>query len=225
VSTVRGRVPHDVTTGVVDIRTDDAADDAPPRPAPEPRTPTSGRHPVLAGLWTGFTYGLLGLVLLLAALVIVVPKLAGGVPLTILSGSMEPNLPVGSLAVVRPVDPADIRVGDVVTYLPNPDDPTAITHRVIAIDHRQDGTRTFIVQGDANASPDDPVQEQQVRGTVWYAIPWLGHVNSVVNGEQRTLAVYAVGGAFLLWAVSLWWRAWRGRRPQSADETPPVGDA
>lgn len=170
------------------------------------------RHPVLSGLWTGFTYGLLGLVLLLAAVVIVVPKLLGGIPLTILSGSMEPNLPVGSLAVVLPVEPEDVRLGDIVTYLPNPDDPTAISHRVIAIDNHQDGTRTFTVQGDANATADDPVQEYQVRGRVAYAVPWLGYVNSAVNGDQKSVAVYVVAGAFFLWAISLWWRAWRRRR-------------
>ncbi|MFI2105162.1 signal peptidase I [Isoptericola sp. NPDC019693] len=155
---------------------------------------------------------MLGLVILLAAAVIVVPKVLGGIPLTILSGSMEPNLPVGSLAVVLPVEPEDVRVGDIVTYLPNPDDPTAISHRVTAIDNHQDGTRTFTVQGDANATEDDPVQEYQVRGRVAYAVPWLGSVNSAVNGDHKSVAVYAVAGAFFLWAVSLWWRAWRGRR-------------
>lgn len=201
------------------------ADGSPSARAPEAQERAPVRHPVLSGLWTGFTYGLLGLVLLLAALVIVVPKVVGGVPLTILSGSMEPNLPIGTLAVVKPVEPADVRIGDIVTYLPNPDDPTAISHRVIAIDNHQDGTRTFTVQGDANDAPDDPVAERQVRAKVWYAVPWLGYVNSAVNGEHRTTGVYVVAGVFLLWAVSLWWRAWRGRRGASTDEAAPVGDA
>lgn len=170
------------------------------------------RRPVLTGLWAGITHGVLGLTVLLAAVVVVVPAVVGGIPLTILSGSMEPNLPAGSLAVVRPVDPDDVRIGDIVTYLPNPEDPTAVTHRVVAVDHHQDGTRSFTLQGDANTTPDDPVQELQVRGRVWYAVPWLGHVNSVVNGEQRTLAVSLVAGALFLWAVTLWVRAWRGRR-------------
>ncbi|WP_435738435.1 signal peptidase I [Cellulosimicrobium sp. PMB13] len=221
----------------VDISADDAITPV-PHPAPgagpdEQHAPGRAprRHAVLSGLWTGITYGVLALVLLLATLVIVVPRLVGGIPLTILSGSMEPNLPVGSLAVVRPVDPAEIRIGDIVTYLPNPEDPTAVTHRVVAIDTHQDGTRTFTLQGDANASPDAPVQEHQVRGTVAYAVPWLGHVNSAVNGEQRAMAVYVVAGALFLWAVVLWWRAWRRRAraaapdspvAASADERPPV---
>jgi signal peptidase len=177
---------------------------------------------VLSGLWTGVTYGLLGLVLLLAGLLIVVPRLAGGVPLTILSGSMEPNLPVGSLAVVVPVEPEDVRIGQIITYLPNPDDPTAITHRVTGITHRADGGLTFTVQGDANSAADAPVQDYQVRGRVLYAVPWLGHLNSAVNGDERSVAVYVVAGAFFLWAISLWWRAWRRRR-SAVDLTSPAG--
>ncbi|MCA5892129.1 signal peptidase I [Isoptericola sp. NEAU-Y5] len=215
-------------TKATDDPADRAADRWPAAPAaatgraPAPRDGVTGRqdrqgrHPVLSGLWTGFTYGLLSLVLLLAALVIVVPQVVGGVPLTILTGSMEPNLPIGSLAVVRPVEPADVRIGDVVTYLPNPDDPTAVTHRVTGIDVHQDGTRTFTLQGDANTAPDDPVAEHQVRGTVWYAVPGLGYVNTAVNGEHRTVVVYVVAGAFLLWAATLWWRAWRARRHRTS---------
>lgn len=169
-------------------------------------------HPILRGIRLGVGYGILALTLLLATVVIIVPKLSGGIPLTILSGSMEPTLPVGSLAVVTPIEPDDVQVDDIITYLPNPDDPTAITHRVTAIDHHADGTRTFTTQGDANDAPDAPVQEQQVRAVVWYAVPLLGYVNTVVNGTGAAWPVYVVAGAFFLWALVLWTRAIRNRR-------------
>ena len=51
---------------------------------------------------------------------------------SVISGSMEPEYPVGSLIYVKDVDPSEIKVGDVITYvLPN-DMPS--THRVIDID-------------------------------------------------------------------------------------------
>ena len=175
-------------------------------------TSWSQRHPIMAGLWTGVSYGLLGLVLLLATALILVPKIAGGVPLTILSGSMEPNLPVGSLAVVLPVEPDDVRIGDIVSYLPDPGDPTAISHRVVAIDIHGDGSRVFTVKGDANSAADAPVQAYQIRAKVWYAVPGLGYLNSAVNGQQKSIAVYLVAAAFFGWAISLWWRAGRDRR-------------
>ena len=64
----------------------------------------------------GLSFGLLALVIALAALLIVVPKVGGATPLTVLTQSMEPTLPPGTLVVVGPVEPADVRVGDVVTY-------------------------------------------------------------------------------------------------------------
>ncbi|WP_166979077.1 signal peptidase I [Paramicrobacterium fandaimingii] len=172
---------------------------------------TRPENPVLRGILMGLSWGILGLTLLLGILVIAVPKLVGGVPLTVLSGSMEPTLPVGSLVVVRPVAPDDVRVGDIVTYLPNPDDPTAITHRVTAINHNGDGSRVFTFTGDANATADAPVREQQVRAEVWYAIPGLGYVNSAVNGDDTGWVVYAAAGAFFLWAIVLWVKAARTR--------------
>ena len=50
-------------------------------------------------LWASF-----GFVTLLVLAVLVIPKAAGAVPLTVLSGSMEPTLSAGSVVVVKPVD-------------------------------------------------------------------------------------------------------------------------
>jgi signal peptidase len=210
-----------VSTGLADLFP--ATEPAAPTDAPAPEEPH--RHPVRSGLWQGLTYGLLALVLAMATLLIVVPKAAGGIPLTILSGSMEPNLPVGSLAVVVPVEPEDVRIGQVVTYLPNPDDPTPITHRVTGITHRADGGLTFTFQGDANSAPDKPVQDYQVRAKVLYAVPWLGHLNNTVNGEGKHTALYVVAGGMFLWAGSLYWRAARNRtRDERRADAPTAED-
>ena len=97
-------------------------------------------------------------------------------------------------------------------YLPCPDDPTAITHRVVAITHAADGGRVFTVQGDANSAPDDPVQDQHVRARVWYVVPWLGTVNDIVNGDARGALVVTAAVGFFLRALTLFRRAWRERR-------------
>lgn len=67
----------------------------------------------------------------------------------ITSGSMGSALPTGSLAFDRPVEAADVRVGDVVTF-PRPDAPgTLVTHRVVA--RHGEVLRT---RGDANPAAD-----------------------------------------------------------------------
>ncbi|MFP7759932.1 signal peptidase I [Marisediminicola sp. LYQ85] len=151
----------------------------------------------------GASVGLLALVVALAAILIVVPKLAGATPLTILTSSMEPGLPPGTLIVVEPVDPDELVIGDVVTYQIRSGDPTVITHRIIGITAVTDGTRTFQLQGDNNSDPDpEAVLEEQVQGRVWYAVPYVGFVNSVVNGENRAVIIPVVAIALLGYAAA-----------------------
>ncbi|MFP7833840.1 signal peptidase I [Marisediminicola sp. LYQ134] len=151
----------------------------------------------------GASVGLLALVVALAAILIVVPKLAGATPLTILTSSMEPGLPPGTLIVVEPVDPDELVIGDVVTYQIRSGDPTVITHRIIGITAVTDGTRTFQLQGDNNSDPDpEAVLEEQVQGRVWYSVPYVGFVNSVVNGENRAVIIPVVAIALLGYAAA-----------------------
>lgn len=145
---------------------------------------------------------LLILVVALGIAVIVVPAMTKSVPLTVLTSSMEPGLPPGTLLVVRPVDPADIGIGDVVTYQIVSGEPGVITHRVIAVTTSESGERTFTMQGDNNKQPDpDQVREVQVQGRVWYSLPWLGWVNNTVGGDMRAVLLPVVGGALLLYAA------------------------
>lgn len=125
-----------------------------------------------------------------AAAAIVVPAATGSTPLTVMTSSMEPALPPGTMVVVRPTDPADIRVGMVLTYQLRSGDPTVVTHRVVERMQQENGEYVYITQGDNNPSPDvDPVREVQVRGTVWYAIPYLGHASAALSGDWRAFVV------------------------------------
>jgi signal peptidase len=163
-------------------------------------------EPKAKSLWyylrVAISASLLILVLALAAAVIVVPAVTHSIPLTVLTSSMEPSLPPGTLVIVQPVEPADIRIGDAVTYQIRSGEPEVITHRVIAITQGVDGSLAFTLQGDNNASPDaDPVQEVQVQGRVWYSVPYLGWVNSTVNGENRSWIIPIAAGVLLCYAV------------------------
>lgn len=143
--------------------------------------------------------------LALAAAVIAVPAATGSKPLTVLTSSMEPTLPPGTLLVVRPVDPADIRIGDVVTYQLHSGDPTVVTHRIIAVSKTAGGEYSFAFQGDNNSQPDpDQVREVQIQGRLWYSVPYIGWVSTWVNGEARSYIVPLLAGglfAFAIWMV------------------------
>ena len=142
---------------------------------------------MLRAVGTGLSVGILLVTAALAVAVVVVPRVTGSVPLTVLTRSMEPTLPPGTLLVVRPTPLADVRVGDVVTYQPVSGDPAVTSHRVVAVTTASDGSRTFTVRGDANAEADPPVLGAQVRGVVWYSVPGVGWASQAVNRERGWL--------------------------------------
>ncbi|MCM3486017.1 signal peptidase I [Kocuria rosea] len=153
------------------------------------------------------------LVLALAAVaalllaVVVLPLALGWVPLTVLSGSMEPTVPTGSQVVVAPLegedDAAGLSTGDVVTFMPRPDDPTLVTHRIVGVAVDGEGRRSFTTQGDANAAPDaEPVTATQLRGLVKYHVPWAGYAATLLDAEQKRNGIVLVAAA--LFGYALW---------------------
>jgi signal peptidase len=154
-------------------------------------------HALLVGLTTAAVV----LLAALAVVLVVLPKATGSVPLTVLTESMEPTLPPGTLVVVRPTPIDDVHVGDVVTYQIASGEPAVVTHRVTSVTSASDGTRRLRTQGDANAEPDArPVQAAQVRGVVWYSVPWVGYANQLVNGSRGWL-VPTVAVSLLLYGA------------------------
>jgi signal peptidase len=153
------------------------------------RTSSAGSG-VLHSIGVGLSAGLLLVVVALAVVLVVVPKATGSTPLTVLTSSMEPSLPPGTLLVVRPTPVEEIRVGDVMTYQIESGRPEVISHRVTEIVSSSDGTTSFITKGDNNDAPDDEaVLPVQVKGTLWYSVPVLGFVNQAVNGQARAWIV------------------------------------
>lgn len=89
--------------------------------------------------------------------------------LTVISGSMEPSLPTGTLIMVRPPGDKLFAPNDIITFRK---DDILITHRIIDVGY--DGNFYYVTQGDANSNPDpDPVRPQQVLGHVTFVMPSL----------------------------------------------------
>jgi len=83
----------------------------------------------------------------------------------IISGSMEPNINIGDMVIVRRQN--DYEVGDIVAYRSN----TPITHRIV--EKTPGGYHT---QGDANNAPDPEIEKSRVIGKVVAVIPKIGNV-------------------------------------------------
>lgn len=172
------------------------------RPAGAPvRTPAKQKG-VLHYVGVGLSFGLLALVLLMAVLVIALPMLTKSTPYTVLTSSMNPSYPAGTLVIVKPTDVQQIHIGDVITYQIKSNEPAVITHRVIQIVEpaKPGDEMKFITKGDANSLPDPQVKPIQVRGVVWYAVPYIGWINNVINGGTRNVIVPIVAGGLFLYA-------------------------
>ncbi len=148
------------------------------------------------------SWGLLLSVVLSAVVLIVVPKATGAKPLTVLSGSMTGTYDIGDVVIVRPVDPATLQVGDVITFQPVSDDPALTTHRIVEVTYGSEGTR-FVTQGDANGAVDlEPVTPEQVMGEVWYSVPVVGYASVWMASSWLGTVVQLVALGLLLYGAS-----------------------
>ena len=152
----------------------------------------------------GRVLGAVALAAALALLVItvVIPLVTGSTVYTVLTGSMTPALPPGSLVMVRRVNADDIGVGSVITYQVQSNRPEVVTHRVVTMGVRENGAPVFRTQGDANPDPDTKwVRPVQVRGEVWYSVPYVGRLNTLMTPRVRDLAIKGVAAALLLYGA------------------------
>ncbi|GAB2665599.1 signal peptidase I [Prescottella soli] len=146
------------------------------------------------------------------ALTIVIPRLAGATPYTVLTSSMEPTYPPGTLIVVKPQDPASLRVDDAITFQWESGKPEVVTHRIVAVQYTSNGELRLTTQGDANSAPDPrPVVPEQVRGKIWYSVPYVGYVNNYITGKQRSVLLMVVVGGLLVYAVTMFVSAGRDK--------------
>lgn len=102
-------------------------------------------------------------------------------PNVIISGSMEPEIDIGDVVIVRRVEPEQVVLGDVIQYREIERD-VRINHRVIEIREDERGLPLFITKGDANANPDsDPVLAEQLTGKVVHVVPRIGWITIVLR--------------------------------------------
>lgn len=91
------------------------------------------------------------------------------------SGSMEPNVPLGSLVAVRSAD--SYMENDVITVRAERNPKETFTHRIVEISEDKDLDRvSYKTKGDANEDADgELVNENRVIGKVILTVPYLGY--------------------------------------------------
>ncbi|ALG84084.1 signal peptidase I [Gordonia phthalatica] len=177
-------------------------------------------------VWQTVSWLLLAAAFAVLCATILVPKIGGAQPYTVLTGSMRPSYPPGTLIVVKRVNPNSLAVGDVVTYQIRSGDPEVVTHRIVETTTAPDGERRFITRGDANNTNDKPaVRPVQIRGKLWYSIPYLGFVNTWFTGVKRTVVVFVLAGLLFLYGAWQFYCDWRDDRRKKAEDEATAGPA
>ncbi|MDP9101365.1 MAG: signal peptidase I [Actinomycetota bacterium] len=145
----------------------------------------------------------------------------------VLTGSMTPRFPVGTLVAVSPVRVSTLRVGDVVMFVPPRPygTPTGgpIMHRLVSIKTGPDGHLQLRTKGDANQAQDPWVLDGNAGGFARL------RASSVAAGRALALVRHSTSGpALLIWpGVLLLWIAARragkdGEAPSDANAPRPA---
>ena len=160
----------------------------------------------------------LGIFLLRAVIAVCIPltlpNLFGYQAYTVISGSMEPEIPVGSLVYIQPSAPEDAEENDIVAFY-GAADGSMITHRVVENNVLAGELTT---KGDANKTKDmNPVSYADFIGTVRASIPLAGHAAQFLAGlPGKITAACVILCSLLLQAAA----AGMERRHASADQSP-----
>ena len=120
-------------------------------------------------------YLLLAFIALVAILVIVsaFPITGNYKLMTVLSGSMEPSIKIGSIVMVKPMSVYNIN--DVITFGPYSKIKSPITHRIVDI-KVNNGNELYITKGDANDTPDmREITKRDIVGKVFFSVPFIGY--------------------------------------------------
>ena len=112
-----------------------------------------------------------------------VPNILGYSVFRVMSGSMEPALPVDTLIAVRLADASEVQKDDIISFYSR--DPSLNgsinTHRVMEV-KEEGGVRSFITKGDANVIADRyPVEKQDLIGIVVFSSFLMGKVVRLVS--------------------------------------------
>ena len=162
------------------------------------------RQLVMAPVWVLVTMVLLG-----SLGVAVIQRTGTAQLLTVVSGSMQPTLSLGSLVLVVPRDADAVRVGDVITFSPPGDNTRTVTHRIVDVQGRGDELVVH-TRGDANPVADPWTLTFPTRRT-WVVVadaPWVGRpwLWLAQPAHRQLVLVPAALLVTLMWLTTIWRR-------------------
>lgn len=121
---------------------------------------------------------------------------------TVLTSSMQNEIPKGAFILVHQTNPEKLKVGDNITYMR--DHNTSVTHKVVNVydNYQGSGIIGFQTKGVNNANPDKEIVEApNVVGKVIAVVPTLGAV--IVSLRANIYLVFIIFGLSVILSFSL----------------------
>ena len=139
---------------------------------------------------------LLLIIIVVACLPLTVPKVFGYEMYTVISGSMEPSIPTGSLVYIMDMEPQDVADGDVIAFYGGHDSNAIITHRVVK---NRVVMGEFVTKGDANEKEDmNPIPYMNFLGRVELSIPVVGELAQMLTSMEGKIAAGTLIGVAVI---------------------------
>ena len=111
----------------------------------------------------------------------------------VLSGSMEPTIPTGSVAFLLPQK--SYEAGDVITFKTDTAAQHPTTHRIMF----QNDDGTFTTRGDANDANDFvTVSAEHIFGKVLFAIPYLGYILDFAKNPLGFILLVGIPATYII---------------------------
>ena len=123
----------------------------------------------------------------------------------VMSGSMEPELSVNDLVIVREAE--EYEIGDVVVYQSG---NVLVIHRIVDMD----GT-TVTTRGDANEVKDQPFDSSLIKGKLVCALPLVGGVVRVLKSTPGTIVLIGL-------IIFLMERSWQKEKSEDQEKLDSI---
>lgn len=118
------------------------------------------------------------------------------------SGSMEPLVKSGSLAITKSVNPNFIKIGDIVAFTSPSNPKETILHRIYGV--KSTSPLRFSTKGDHNSTPDQwDLTESGLKGRLLFSLPYLGKIIAFIQSPFGFILCICLPAIFLVFSELL----------------------
>lgn len=128
------------------------------------------------------------------------PNFLGIKTYVIISGSMEPNLQIGDMVIVKKVKQNELNKGDIISFRQG---QSIITHRIVEI-IENDGQIVYKTKGDNNNAEDSGnVLYEMIEGKVVKQISKVGKIAIILQRRNTIIFIISIIYIYILYSSSI----------------------